>query len=767
MGERSAGRVVRVRERDVAIVGAVAGVVAAGITAFADGPAPTGGAIVDRLLVGLAVGIVTWASASAQWWLIASLGAVAAGLAASPAAFIAGVVGIGIAGRVGAKRRSLAVQRAAATGLALVALCDTAAPAGTDPSWWFHGLTAAIALPAATVVAIAGLRRRHKAVRRRAILVASGVGGLGVLAVLGFGLTAARAAQDVVDANRLARDGIAQVDDGDYTGAAASLGAAAELFDRADAALSRPWAAAGRLIPVVAQHQRAASRLADEAAAATADVASAVGAVDPQRLRLDGGRFDLAAITDTTTRLETVGRSLGSLRTALDEVDSPWLVEGLRVRIDDLANEVDAQLPRLDNAVTAGRLAPALLGGSGTRRYFVALTTPAEARGHGGFMGNFVEITARDGRVSMTRSGRTGELNAAGDGARLDGPDDWLARYGRYGFTNGSGGTVRGQAWSNVMISPHFPSTAAVIDQLYPQSGGVEIDGVFALDVYVLAAMLEWTGPLDVPGVPVPIGADNAVDFLLYEQYELDDPERVDVLGELVEITFDTLLAGALPEPTTIARSLGPLADAGRLTGWSAAPDEQDLFTRIRIDGGLPDVSVADGFAVTVTNAAPNKLDVYLARRLEYRASVDSDGTVMGTVRVTLRNEAPSSGLAPVVIGNSMGDPPGTNRMLVSIYTAFAPGEATIDGEPLGGERGVEAGWYTTDAFVVVPPGGERTITVTVTGRLPAVTAFGTGAYALRQRPLPLVLPEEHDVLVVDDQGEPVLERRGPQSVRG
>ena len=38
------------------------------------------------------------------------------------------------------------------------------------------------------------------------------------------------------------------------------------------------------------------------------------------------------------------------------------------------------------------RLAPQMLGAEGVRRYFIAFTTPAEARGMGGFMGNWAVI---------------------------------------------------------------------------------------------------------------------------------------------------------------------------------------------------------------------------------------------------------------------------------------------------------------------------------------------------------------------------------------
>ena len=48
----------------------------------------------------------------------------------------------------------------------------------------------------------------------------------------------------------------------------------------------------------------------------------------------------------------------------------------------------------------------------------MAFTTPAEARGLGGFMGNYAELTATDGQLGLTDFGRTAELNAGGTGDR-------------------------------------------------------------------------------------------------------------------------------------------------------------------------------------------------------------------------------------------------------------------------------------------------------------------------------------------------------------
>src|SRR5207253_7315607 len=71
------------------------------------------------------------------------------------------------------------------------------------------------------------------------------------------------------------------------------------------------------------------------------------------------------------------------------------------------------------------------------------------------------------------------------------------------------------QAWQQVNVSPDFPTTARLIAELYPQSGGAPVDGVIAVDPPGLAAMLTLTGPVSVPGWPVPITSANVVHVTL------------------------------------------------------------------------------------------------------------------------------------------------------------------------------------------------------------------------------------------------------------
>ena len=197
---------------------------------------------------------------------------------------------------------------------------------------------------------------------------------------------------------------------------------------------------------------------------------------------------------------------------------------------------------------------------------------------------------------------------------------------------------------------------AQVWEEIYPQTiGGSEIDGVIVVDPYALAAFMTFTGPITVPGYPTPLTSENAADILLREQYLTFDDDRLgrtDFLDDATRLTFEALTTGDLPGPREVTEVLGPMVAQGRLLMNSVVPDEQDFFTRIDLDGALPAVN-GDFLSVTTQNSGNNKIDIFLHRDIAYDVVYDPDtGLVQGEVTVTLRNDAPASGLPLYVIGN-------------------------------------------------------------------------------------------------------------------
>lgn len=755
-------RRVRVDDRAAVTISAVAGVAAA-----LSELSPTGAQPFDAIVVVATVGFVTWAAAAAPWWAATLLAGVAALLTTQPVTIGLGAAACLLGLWVGTRLQDLSTVRAGVAGVGLNVLCRS------DYSEVF-GLTAAIGIGLAVLVLVTGIRHRHRRVQRWVLRVCVVTCGLILMAGGAVGVAGLSARSDASQGQILFTVGIDQLRDGYYLEAAQTFYDSAQAFGAAAAAVEKPWALPANLVPIAAQNRRAVAEVALASQRVSIELANTSLFIESDVMRVSAGRLDLDALSEVSGPVLAAYDALIDLRAVIDEVSSPWLLSTVDRRLDGARVEFDENIDQFATGVLALRLAPQLLGSEGTRHYFVAFTTPAEARGLGGFMGNYAELTASDGQLTLTGFGRTRDLNdAGGTERRVTGPEDWLARWGRYGFTNGPGGSTGAVPWSNVTLSPQFPSTAQVIAELYPQSGGSEVDGVLAMDPYVLRALIGFTGPISIEGTDQRLSEQNVIQFLLFDQYLIDDTaDRIDLLAEVAEQTLDDLLDGSLPGPTVLANELGPLADAGRLVAWARDPAEQELFEALGMSGAFPALGSSDGFDVVINNAGANKLDVYLDREIGYRALFDPvTRALTGTIEVVFTNNAPASGLPSGVIDNYVGDPLGTNRTLVSFYTALPAVGATLDGEPIEFEAGREAGWRTSTTQLVIPPGESRTLSLTVAGSLPSASdeaeqADGTdetATYELVVRSQPLSTDAVYDIEVTDPNGLPLIVFTGPK----
>ena len=451
---------------------------------------------------------------------------------------------------------------------------------------------------------------------------------------------------------------------------------------------------------------------------ALADAASALRQVDPNSVRLVNGRIDLAAVAALEAPFVELNRAIDRLSNVADGVASPWLVAPVGREVKSLQADLHKNQLRARNALHAVQVAPAMLGDSGLRRYFIAFTTPAESRGLGGFMGSWAEVTVDHGKIEMTRYGRSEDVNGTGEYAdrRVQGLDDLVRQWGRFGLDSGPGGTTANKVWSNITMAPHFPAVAEAIAQLYPQSGGSKVDGVFLLDTKSVAALMNFTGPIEVPDAKVTLTAATAENFLLRDQYQVTNiDQRKDLLQTIAKATVDKLLGSTLPPPADMAAVFAPLATERRLMAWSATADEEQLFADVKMDGSFVRSGDGDGVAVTVDNASASKLEAYLDMKVEYR-TVDQGGVRSGEVTVTFTNNAPASGLPDYVIGNALGLPKGTSRLWVSVYTALPMTSAQLDGSAEGMQTTQVFGWYASSKFLDIPPGATRTLVLETQG---------------------------------------------------
>jgi Protein of unknown function (DUF4012) len=685
------------------LVAAVSGVIAARAAA-----APTGEPTVDAVIGGAGVALIVLIAARAPWWAVAIAAGTALAIAVDPLLIVLALVALGLAVWLGSTGRDRPALVAPSVGIAFNVLVRSELDEPFVLSAVVTGLVAALLL-------FTGLRRQSRFVRR---LTWAGVGAVVIAAgavSVGFGVAAARSRHDLAGGRNAAELGVTAIENGDFDAAERWFREAATYLDRAHERLTEPMGAGAAIVPVVAQHRDAVVALSESGARGASTVAEALAEIDLDALRTVDGRIDLEAVAALDGPLTRVRQALDDLQQSLDSVRSPWLVHRADIELDDFDASIAEHLPGIDNALTAIRLAPDMLGGDGRRRYLVLFTTPSESRGLGGFVGNYAELTVDDGQLSMTHFGRADALDRAAQqaGARVVGHDEFLARYGRFGFDTDGAGRVGDSAFRNLAMTPNFPWVGEIAADLYDQATGREVDGTIVMDPYVVAALLRYAGPIQLTTLDQLLTADSAVPFLLRDQYALaegDKQRRTDALAEATRLTFEALLSGDLPDPVTLSRELGPLASERRLLMWSADPEEQALLERVHMAGRIPPLDGADGWSVTVSNGAGNKIDSFLQRRARYEASTDSaSGETTATLRVELTNTAPADGLPSYVIGNRIGAPPGTSRLYVSFYSSLALDGVLLDGEATGLAAGREEGWNVYSRFVDIPPG--RTVT--------------------------------------------------------
>ena len=698
--------------------------------AFA-GAHPTGTTVVDPLYsaaFGLLLPLAAASSRRWPWPIVAGVATVIAdtiwGRALGASALAFAFYGL-----------AFAKGRDRLTGAAIGALSAQAMLQGGGLG--FHGATVLAGMAVTAMVLISAYRNLRKSTRRKAQRLVSLAGLVVILGCAGVTVAAISARTNLQRAVERTRSGLNAAESGRQSAAGADWQIAAASFQAADEDLDRPWVKVAYLIPVVAQHARAVSGTAHSGVEIASSAANAATVAPYRDLHSTDGTFNLELIARMQKPVAATAAALVHARKELHKVDDQWLVSPLRRQLADYDSQLNRAIPQATRATQALEVAPGILGAYGTRRYLLIFGTPSESRGLGGFIGSWGELTATNGDLSMAKHGSIGALDKATpwQSRKITGLPEFVNRYSYAQPT---------RFLQNISASPDFPTVANVFEQLYPQAGGQHLDGVIYLDPYALASLLELTGPVSAEGIPFPLTATNAAQFLLHDQYVQfpDVDERRDLLSNALKATFEALTHRSLPTIARAAEVLSPRTRQGRLLFVTNHHEETNFLTSIGLAGIFPKPDGGDFLSVRISNGNPNKIDYYLHQSVDYDVRYDPlTGATSAIATITLRNDAPSSGEPPYVLGNqdtekkrADGHPFGSNTLQYILYSPMAATRLSVDGVTEGVEVQRELGYFTNSGSVTIPAGGKRVVKIELSGSLNR-----SDTYRLRVLPQPLV----------------------------
>lgn len=690
------------------VLGALVGI-------FASDAQPAGIALADGVYRAGFAALLVWFAARSRRWTWGVLSAVAVVVSLSLLHQVLAVAAVALNAVAVTKNRRSPQLGSIVALLCLPALLNQ----GPGPLWRLTG--GAVDDPFATSALITVLatapifrtgwrtisRRRRRTIRKYVKRASLALGSLIAISTLLTALALPSMLRGLEEL-QFAADSATE---GDLADATQRFAIAESEWSRANFIVAGPWTLPARLTPIAGQNIRAAQVVTGQASA----LAKAAGAVtertSPDALVVDA-TVDIEQIDRISPAFDALAATLERAETRIVGISNPWLVPPVAERVNR-ANEVLAPSAGVIGASAEGlHVARDLLGGREPSNVLVMFTTPAEARGSGGFVGSWALVRGDQGRLEIDRYYRSRELNAllASQGAVLNADADYTNRYQQFSIE---------RHIQDVTISPDFPSVAPVAADLFEQATGIPVDAVISMDPLVIQQLTAFTGRLESNGFSV--SGSNAARALLVDQYvAFDDDEalREETLVDLTNQLSDALLENP-PDPLAFATELAPLAEQDRINLWLADDPESQTTSRLGLSGRFP-AAGDDLLAIVHQNAGQNKIDSFLTRAVDIRTVLHpADREVSHEVTLTLDNSAPSTDLPAAILGsNDQGLESGTNRMLLSVYSRHTVVEARLNGELVPVQPEFEFGLPVYSLVINLAPSEFATLELQIEGEL-------------------------------------------------
>jgi hypothetical protein len=476
-------------------------------------------------------------------------------------------------------------------------------------------------------------------------------------------------------------------------------------------------------LPVLHAQRQGLLRLVDDSATATATGQGLLRDLDAlaAQLQLRSGGVPLGALGTLQQDTQAAAATLNGLQR------SPKGLWGSLADARTAFNTADTNLAaRLSSGASDLGAARTFLGASGTRTYLLALENNAEMRDQGMVL-DYATVTAQAGHLTFANGGSITGL-ALKAPAPVPIPATTQSYFGYMRLT---------QLWQSVNTSADFSFSGQAMVDMYRAKTGRSIDGVIAVDVPGLAALLQVIGPVEIPEFSENVTAANAGTLLLHDLYSQDPtPDQAPRHEGVVDVAsgvMDRLTHGQF-DAVALGRSLATAADGGHIRLYSTQGAEENVFELTGLGGSPAAVDADRTFHLAVESRLATKVDYYINAAAAQRIVLTNDGTAIIRTTVTVDNTAPKGAtpsyqLGPDQAWKAYAPTPGD---YIAWTLLWGPaGSTQIDSVP-------ESGLRVTQAAPLVHAGQD--VTVTFDTIIP--NAVVNGQLLLRYVPQPRLNPD-------------------------
>lgn len=398
---------------------------------------------------------------------------------------------------------------------------------------------------------------------------------------------------------------------------------------------------------------------------------------------------DLEALKSASPTVSSAAHAVRASEERLTNIKSDQLLPQVAEPLLSAQKQLQEVTGALDAAADASSLAPGMLGVETPQSYLLMVQNNAEARASGGIPGALAVLTLDNGRLTLGSQSSATALGAMSPTLPLDDEQKQIysARLGKF--------------MQDVNLTPDFPTSAKLAQEMWEKKTGQRVDGVLSVDPIALGYILEATGPITIAdselsgivatsGLPLELTGANVVRTLLSDVYaNIERPDLQDAYFAGVAQEIFGALSSGTSDAKELISGITRATQEGRLLVWSGASNKQSVISSYALSGSIAGPSVLPAqFGVYFNDGTGAKMDYYVRRTVQLIRDCPKDGYQQTTVRVTSTNTAPddaATSLPSYVTGAGVfGVPPGHVQTNV---TAYGPTQADVEFAKVNGRR--------------------------------------------------------------------------------
>ena len=353
---------------------------------------------------------------------------------------------------------------------------------------------------------------------------------------------------------------------------------------------------------------------------------------------IGGERVDPQVFSEIRLELDTAITKLSLAQTVFLTVKDrfPFWQEEIN-QIETLFPEVNRSLAQAREMST---LLPKILFVQEKKTYLVLFQNNMELRPTGGFIGSFGLLTIEGGRLLDF------EIHDVyfADG-QLGGHVEPPAELKR--FLGEAGWYLRDSNWS-----PDFPTSARRAEWFLDKEIGRKVDGVIAVDLFVVERILEATGDLYLSDYNETINAGNFFERAEYHSeagFFPGSTQKQDYLGKVAAALFEELKSTELEDLSKIGFAFLTSLEEKDILVYLDDEEINSLMAKFNWDGGIKGASCrlqavdcfTDYLHINEANVGINKANYFISREIEQAVVIDAEGKVKSRLVINYQNNSP------------------------------------------------------------------------------------------------------------------------------